>query len=82
MKQKSRRQAPEKQDFIISEVEKLLEARIIREVIHADWLSNPVIVPKYTGGKQCCVDFTDLNKACPKDPYRSEERRVGKECRL
>ena len=69
MKQKARCQAPEKQDFIISEVEKLLEVRIIREVFHADWLSNPVVVPKYNGGKRCCIDFTDLNKACPKDPY-------------
>ena len=51
VKQKARRQAPEKQEFIISEVEKLLEARIIRKVIHAEWLSNPVVVPKYTGGK-------------------------------
>ena len=51
MKQKARRQASEKQDFIISEVEKLLGAGVIREVIHADWLANPVVVPKYTGGK-------------------------------
>ena len=63
------RQAPEKQEFIISEVEKLLEARIIHEVIHTEWLSNPVVVTKYTEGKRCCVDFTDLSKACPKDPY-------------
>ena len=69
MKQKTRRQAPEKQEFIISEVEKLLGAGVIREVIHADWLANLVIVPKHNGGKRCCIDFTDLNKACPKDPY-------------
>ena len=69
VKQKSRRQAPEKQDFIIGKVEKLLGARIICEVIHTDWLSNPVVVPKYTGGKRCCIDFMDLNKAYPKDPY-------------
>ena len=69
VKQKARCQAPEKQDFIISEVEKLLAARIILEVIHTDWLSNPVVVPKYNGGKRCRVDFTKLNKACPKDPY-------------
>ena len=50
-------------------MEKLLEIRIIREVIHADWISNPVVVPKHNGGGRLCVDLTDLNKACPKDPY-------------
>ena len=34
-----------------------------------DWVANPVIVPKHTGGGQLCIDFTDLNKACPKDQY-------------
>ena len=61
VKQKARRQAPEKQEFIIREVEKLLEARIIREVMHPEWLSNPVVVAKHTGGAWCCVDFPDLN---------------------
>ena len=44
--------APEKQEFIISEVEKLLGAGVIREVIHADWLANPVVVLKHIGGKR------------------------------
>src|SRR5664279_5454073 len=69
VKQKARRQAPEKQEFIVQEVEKLKEAKIIREVVHAEWVANPVVVPKHTGGGRLCVDFTDLNKACPKDPY-------------
>src|SRR5664279_4723025 len=61
--------APEKQEFIVREVEKLKEAKIIHEVVHAEWVANPVVVPKHTGGGRLCVDFTDLNKACPKDPY-------------
>ena len=28
-----------------------------------------MVVPKHTGGSRLCIDFTDLNKACPKDPY-------------
>ena len=50
VKQKARKQAPEKQAFIIKEVEKLKAADIIREVAHPTWLSNSVIVPKPNGG--------------------------------
>ena len=32
-------------------------------------MANPVIIPKATGGRRMCVDFTDLNKACPKDQF-------------
>ena len=42
---------------------------VIREVWYPEWLVNPVVVPK-KGGKECmCVDFTNLNKACPQDPF-------------
>ena len=68
MKQKLRRQDPEKQDYIIQEIEKLKKAKFIREVSHPEWVANPVVVPKASGGKRLCVDFRDLNKACPKDP--------------
>ena len=50
VKQKAREQAPEKQEFIIKEVEKLKAADIIREVAHPTWLSNGVVVPKPNGG--------------------------------
>jgi hypothetical protein len=33
------------------------------------WLANPVIVPKANGKLWMCIDYTNLNKACPKDPY-------------
>ncbi|KAM0915484.1 hypothetical protein ACQ4PT_010819 [Festuca glaucescens] len=66
---KTRRQAPEKQNFIIQEVEKLKQAKLIREVAHPTWTANPFVAPKGNGGGRLCVDFTNLNKACPKDPY-------------
>nr|CAH67521.1 OSIGBa0131L05.2 [Oryza sativa] len=69
VRQKVRRQAPERQAFIREEVARLLEAGFIREVIHPEWLANPVVVPKANGRLRMCVDYTDLNKACPKDPY-------------
>jgi hypothetical protein len=35
---------------------------------HPDWLTNPVLVPKNNKDWRMCVDYTDLNKACKKDP--------------
>ena len=51
------------------EVRKLLEAGFIREVYYPDWLANVVMVRKNNGKWRMCVDFTDLNRACPKDSY-------------
>jgi hypothetical protein len=67
--QKPRRQLVERQDFIRKEVRKLLDAGFIEEVHHPVWLANPVIVPKANGKLRMCIDYTSLNKACPKDPY-------------
>jgi hypothetical protein len=69
VKQKARRQAPEKQEFIIQEVQKLQEVGVIREVRHPEWLTNPVMVPKKGGKVQICVDFMGLNKSCPQDHF-------------
>src|SRR6266498_3221067 len=65
IQQKVRRQALERQDVIRLEVDKLLHAGFIREVHHPDWLANPVVVPKVNNKWRVCVDYTDLNKACP-----------------
>ncbi|XP_059436668.1 uncharacterized protein LOC132169694 [Corylus avellana] len=54
---------------IAEEVEKLLKARFIEEVYYPDWLANVVLVKKCSGKWRICVDFTDLNKACPKDSF-------------
>jgi hypothetical protein len=67
--QKPRRQSVERQDFIRKEVRKLLDAGFIEEVHHPVWLANPVIVPKANGKLRMCINYTSLNKACPKDPY-------------
>jgi hypothetical protein len=67
--QKPRRQSVERQDFIRKEVQKLLDAGFIEEVHHPIWLANPVIVPKANGKLRMCIDYTSLNKTCPKDPY-------------
>jgi len=51
------------------EVQKLLDASIIRKVQYPEWLANVVMVPKKNGKWRMCIDFTNLNKACPKDEY-------------
>ncbi|GKF61849.1 hypothetical protein Tco_0181903 [Tanacetum coccineum] len=47
----------------------LVEAGIMKEVHYHEWLSNPVMVKKHDDSWRMCVDFKDLNKACPKDGY-------------
>ena len=51
------------------EIAKLSVARFIKEVYHPEWLANPVLVRKKSGKWRMCVDYTGLNKACPKDPF-------------
>ena len=50
-------------------MEKLLEAGFIREVFYPEWLANVVMVKKNNDKWRMCVDFIDLNKACPKDSF-------------
>jgi hypothetical protein len=51
------------------ELRKLLEAGFIKEVFHPTWLANPVLVKKKNGKWRMCLDYTSLNKACPKVPF-------------
>ncbi|GJU28265.1 reverse transcriptase domain-containing protein [Tanacetum coccineum] len=69
VRQKKRSQAPERNKAIQEEVEKLADAGIIKEVHYHSWLSNPVMVKKHDDSWRMCVDFKDLNNACPKDGY-------------
>ncbi|XP_038690528.1 uncharacterized protein LOC119989207 [Tripterygium wilfordii] len=69
VKQKRRKFAPERNLVINEEVQKLLDNGSVVEVQYPDWLANVVVVKKKNGKWRVCIDFTDLNKACPKDPF-------------
>ncbi|XP_071925708.1 uncharacterized protein [Coffea arabica] len=69
VKQKKRSFAPERNEVIKAKVGKLLESKIILEVYYPTWLANPVLVKKEDQTWRMCVDFTDLNKAYPKDCF-------------
>nr|GEW20218.1 hypothetical protein [Tanacetum cinerariifolium] len=69
VRQKKRGQALKRAKAIQAEVQKLVEAGIMREVYYHKWLSNPVMVKKHDGSWRMCIDFTDLKKACPQDCY-------------
>ena len=56
-------------DAVKDEVMKLKQAGAIKEVFYPKWLANTVVVKKKNGKWQVCVDFTDLNKIFPKDPF-------------
>ncbi|GJX96013.1 reverse transcriptase domain-containing protein [Tanacetum coccineum] len=73
VRQKKRGQATDRNQVIHEEVRKLVEVGIIKEVYYHDWLSNSVMVKKLDDSWRMCVDFKDLNKACPKDGYPRPE---------
>ena len=51
------------------EIDKMLKAQFIRVVRYSTWLANIVMVKKANGKWCMCTDYTNLNKACPKDAY-------------
>jgi len=53
----------------MEEVDKLLAIGFIREVYYPEWLANVVMVKKSNGKWKMCVDFIDLNQACPNDSF-------------
>jgi hypothetical protein len=69
VKQPLRRFDEEKHRAIGEEIHKLMAAWFIKNVFHPEWLANPVLVRKKGGKWRMCVDYTGLNKACPKVPY-------------
>jgi hypothetical protein len=69
VQQRLRRFDEERRRAIGVELRKLLEAEFIKEVFHFTWLANPVLVKKKNGKWRMCVDYTSLNKACPKVPF-------------
>jgi hypothetical protein len=69
VKQHLRRFDEEKRKVISKKSHKLLEAGFIKEVHHPEWLANPILVKKRNRKWRMCVDYTSLNKACPKVPF-------------
>ncbi|XXG59774.1 hypothetical protein AAC387_Pa04g1796 [Persea americana] len=67
--QKARRTRVPQTEAVKEEVDKLLEAQAIKEVHFPQWLAKTVVVKKKTGRWRVCVNFTDLNTACPKDNF-------------
>ena len=68
-KQKSRRSAKKHVEAIKLVVKRLKEAGAIRKIFFLKWLANTMVVKKKNGKWRVCVDFTDLNQVCPKDPF-------------
>jgi predicted Ser/Thr protein kinase len=66
---KSRRFAKDRKEVIRVEIINLLATGFIRECKNPVWLANPVLVPKETRQWRMCIDYTDLNTHCPKDPF-------------
>ena len=69
IRKKVRRFHPDRHQIIQTEVDNLLKAGFIREVKYPKWLANVVVVPKKGGKWRVCVDYTNLNDACPKDSF-------------
>ena len=68
-KQPHRRLSKDHSEVVKEEVMKLKQARAIKEVFYPKWLANIVVVKKKSGKCRVCVDFIDLNKACPKNLF-------------
>jgi hypothetical protein len=70
IRQKLRHFTPDKREAIQAELARLVSAGLIRKVLHLEWLANPILVLKKNKVDwRMCVDYTDLNKHYPKDPF-------------
>jgi hypothetical protein len=67
----------ERRRAIAEEVNRLLAAGFIMEIKHPKWLANPVLVPKKNKTWWMCIDYTSINRACPKDPFVLPHRRFA-----
>jgi hypothetical protein len=70
-KQKLRKMSDDKAEGAQNEVKRLISASVIREVKYPKWLANTVMVKKANGKWRMCIDFTNPNKACPKNRFSS-----------
>ena len=51
------------------EIKWLLATGFIKEVYHPEWIANPILAQKKNKEWRMCIDYTDLNKHFPKDPF-------------
>lgn len=88
VRQPLRRLSEEKRRVVGEEIARLLAAGFIMEVFFPEWLANPVVVLKKNKQWRMCIDYTGLNKACPKDPFALPridqviDSTAGCECRI
>ena len=68
VKKPLRRLTDDKKRIVGEEIARLLAAGFIMEVFFLEWLANPVLVLKKNNKWRMCIDYTSLNKACPKIP--------------
>ena len=70
VKQRLRWFSPDKKAAFKKEITNLLAVKFIREILHPNWLANPILIQKKNLKEwRMCIDYTDLNKHCPKDPF-------------
>ena len=67
--QKKRKLREERRQAAKCETEKLMKAGFVGEVWYTTWLANVVLIKKQNDKWRMCVDYTNLNKACPRDAY-------------
>ena len=68
-KQQPRRSSKDHPDTVKDEVIKFKQIGAIKEVFYPKWLANTIVVKKKSGKRHVCVDFTNLDKPCPKNPF-------------
>nr|GEY61794.1 reverse transcriptase domain-containing protein [Tanacetum cinerariifolium] len=68
-KTKKRSLAPGRNEAVRTQVEELVEAEVLQEVKYQSCVSNLIILKKDEGKWKLHIDFTDLNKACNKEPH-------------
>lgn len=59
----------ERYEALQEEIDKLIKNNLIQEVLYPEWVSNHVLVQKPNRKWKTCVDFSDLNNACPNDSF-------------
>ena len=68
-KQQPRHSSKDHSDTVKDEVIKFKQIGAIKEVFYPKWLANTIVVKKKSGKRHVCVDFIDLDKPCPKNPF-------------